>query len=203
MSRGHLKNCQHGISLNTVYFFYSQQMKQAPDKFDSHLSEQNHLAATHLLVGALGRLGGDLKEIGGLSEIRTLVEKRREVRKEGGSTFAAVFPSPLDLQCVFPLGQKLYSTLMDNLGWLLYHGLEAGDEGALGIGGGGGSNLGSGRRGRGGGSGRGGGGGGGSGRGGSGRSSGGRGRPPPGTTFSQQHLLRTLQNRNMEVKERT
>ncbi len=56
-----------------------QMLKGAPDRFDSHLAEQNHLAATTLLVGAVGRLNGDLKDIGGLAEIRTLVEKRKEV----------------------------------------------------------------------------------------------------------------------------
>ncbi len=147
-----------------------QLIKKTPDRFDSHLAEQDHLAATHLLVEAVSRINGDLRDIGGLNEIRTLIEKRKE---------------------------KLYTHLMENLCWLLYHGLESGEDGAGGmaIGGGAGSNVGSGRRNnRDNNSGRGG-------RG-SGRNSG-RGAPPPGTTLSQQHLLRTLQNRNLEVREKT
>ncbi len=87
--------------------------------------------------------------------------------------------------------QKLYRTLMENLSWLLYHGLESAEDGAVGPGGPG-SNVGSGRRNQ-----------NSSGRGrGSGRGSGRGNNPPPGTTFSQQHLLRTLQNKNLENREK-
>ena len=57
-------------------------MKTSPERFDSLLVDQDYLGCTHLVVKALSGLNGDLKDVGGLSEISTAMRKRKEVRKQ-------------------------------------------------------------------------------------------------------------------------
>ena len=54
-------------------------MKTSPERFDSLLVDQDYLGCTHLVVKALSGLNGDLKDVGGLSEISTAMRKRKEV----------------------------------------------------------------------------------------------------------------------------
>lgn len=62
---------------------YSRQdLKKAPEKFDSLMSDHNFLEATYLIVSTSSKLREDLKDVEGLSDIRATLNKRREVAEK-------------------------------------------------------------------------------------------------------------------------
>ena len=70
-----------------------QALKGAPEKFDSLLADENYLDATRLIVKSLAYLNRELSGVEGLVEIKAVLEKKNE---------------------------KLFTTILDRLGSVLY-----------------------------------------------------------------------------------
>ena len=56
-----------------------EQLKDSPEKVSSLLAKNEYLEATQILTQSLDHLYGDLKNVDGLSEVKEILDAKKEV----------------------------------------------------------------------------------------------------------------------------
>ena len=57
----------------------SEELKDSPEKVSSLLAKNEYLEATEVLTKALNYIYGDLKNVDGLSEVKEILDAKKEV----------------------------------------------------------------------------------------------------------------------------
>ena len=76
-------NSQGLISWSYPYF--SEQVRDVPDKLQSHMAKKHYLHATDLIVSAVSLLEGDLAEVDALRDLKSELSAKKEVKSSSGS----------------------------------------------------------------------------------------------------------------------